>query len=161
MKNVSCFIPLCILFGLIATETDAQDLNDEMKKRLRQSIVIPEKSTDHQQFRYTPKIPLEEEKEILKVSPFTKLPTKADRIKTLHSPEEYKIHIDVNVTNSIPINQRPAGSVKYEYVGKNLQIIPTGGQIVKPSGLDFDPIRNRNRKKHARTDRLVKAYNNK
>lgn len=160
MKNTSCFIPLCILFGLIVMETDAQDLNDEMKKRLRQSLIAPEKQTGEQQYQRSPQILPGEDKEVLKVSPFTKLPTRGDRIQVLNPPEKYEIHISTTVTNAPPINQRPTGSVKYEFNGKNMQITPTGGELVVPSGLDFDPIRNRERRRHARTDRLVKAYNN-
>lgn len=161
MKNASCLIPLCILFGLIVTELHAQDLNDEMKKRLRQSLITPEKQSGEQQYQHSPQILPEQDKEILKVSPTTRLPTRGDKIQLLNPPEKYKTHINTTVTNAPPINQRPAGSVRYEFVGKNMQIIPTGGQIVKPSGRDFDPIRTRNRKRHERTDRLVKAYNNK
>ncbi len=160
MKDTTCLIPLCVLFGLIVTELNAQDFNDEMKKRLRQSIITPEKQSDNQFFQPNPKLLPAQKSDILKVSPFTKLPTKADRFQLLNPPEKYKIHISTTVTNSIPFNQRPPGSVKYEFVGKNFMAIPTGGEIVRPSGRDFDPIRNRIRRREARTDRLVKAYNN-
>lgn len=160
MRNASCFMLMCILFGLIVTETDAQDLNGEMKKRLRQSLIAPEKQPGQQQYQQSPQILPGQDREALKVSPLTKLPTKGDRIQLLNPPEKYKVNIDLNVTNAPPINQRPAGSVRYEFVGKNMQMISTAGERVTPSGLDFDPIRNRNRKKHAKTDRLVRAYNN-
>ncbi|WP_294080925.1 hypothetical protein [Proteiniphilum sp. UBA5384] len=159
MKRTSCLIPLCIVFGVIALKLNAQDLNDEMKKRLRQSLIPPENLSVNPQFQYTPQILPNQDNEVLKVSPTTKLPTKLDRIRILNPPEKYKIYINTTVTNAPPINQLPAGSVRYEYVGKHLEAIPTGGQLVKPSGHDFDPIRNRNRKKQEKTDRLVKAYN--
>ncbi|WP_298646785.1 hypothetical protein [uncultured Proteiniphilum sp.] len=161
MKTTSYFIPLCVIFGLIVIESNAQDLNDEMKKRLRQSLITPEKQSGYQPLQHAPQILPGQDREVLKVSPTTRLPTKSDQIQVLHPPEKYKIHIETRVTNSIPINQRPAGSVKYEFVGKNMMIIPTAGQRVVPSGHDFDPIRTRNRQRHERTDRLVKAYNNK
>ena len=90
MKNASCLIPLCILFGLIVTELHAQDLNDEMKKRLRQSLITPEKQSGQQQYQHSPQILPEQDREILKVSPTTRLPTRGDKIQLLNPPEKYK-----------------------------------------------------------------------
>lgn len=159
MKKASCLIPLCVVFGLITSELNAQALNDEMKKRLRQSIIAPENQPGNKPFQHSPQILPGQDREVLKVSPTTTLPSKSNQIQVLNPPEKYKVHINTNVTNAPPINQRPAGSVKYDSDGKHMQIVPNGGEIVKPSGLDFDPIRNRNRRKQERTDRLVKAYN--
>lgn len=146
MRNTSCLIIVCIIFGLIAVEVNAQDLQDEMKRRIRQSINTPEKQPGLQSLplNYRTK-PARDE--ILKVSPFTRLPTRGDRIQILHSPEEYEIHICMTVTNSTPINQLPPGSVRYEFVGKNMQMISTAGKMVVPSGHDRGPIRKRHRKK--------------
>ncbi len=146
MRNTSCLIIVCIIFGLIAVEVNAQDLRDEMKRRIRQSINTPEKQPGLQSLplNYRTK-PAQDE--ILKVSPFTRLPTRGDRIQILHSPEEYEIHICMTVTNSTPINQLPPGSVRYEFVGKNMQMISTAGKMVVPSGHDRGPIRKRHRKK--------------
>jgi len=69
--------------------------------------------------------------------------------------------MNLHTTNTTPINQRPAGSVKYEFTGKNLQIISTGGEIVVPSGIEMDPIRARNRRRYERTVKLMKAYSGK
>ncbi len=146
IKNASCLIPLCVMFGLIVTELNAQDFNDGMKKRLRQSIIAPEQQSQNQPLPQTPKLLHEQKNDILKVSPFTKLPTKGDRIQILHPPEEYQIHICTTVTNSPPIDQRPTGSVRYEFVGKNMQIISTAGTRPGPAAFDTGPIRKRHKK---------------
>ena len=148
MKTATRFIPLCMVFVLLVTNMYAQDLNDEMKKRLRQSLITPEKQPEHQPLQHAPQILPEQDREVLKVSPFTRLPTKGDRIQLLYPPEKYKIHINTNVTNAPPINQRPAGSVRYEFVGKNMQMISTAGTTPSSGiGIDFGPIRKRHRKK--------------
>ena len=155
MNNTSCFIPLCILFGLIVTELNAQDLNDEMKKRLRQSLITPEKQIGGEQHQYAaPQILPGEDREVLKVSPFTKLPTRGDRIQLLNPPEKLEIHIITTVTNAPPIDQRPIGSVRYEFMGKGgMQIISTAGTRPAPSAFDAGPIR----KRHKRNANILKA----
>lgn len=160
MNKASYFISLLIIvFGFITTKLNGQSLNDEMKKSLRQSLIIPENKTNQQPFQHSPQIRPNQHQETLKVSPTTKLPSKGDQIQVLHPIEEQSMHINTTVTNSTPINVRPRGSVKFENNGKNMQVISTAGEKVTPSGRDFDPIRTRNRKRHAKTDRLVKAYN--
>lgn len=144
---------MCIVFGLIVTELNAQDLNDEMKKRLRKSIMAPEKQPGRQPLQRASRLLPEQDNDILKVSPFTKLPTKGDRIQILHPLEEYQIHINTTVTNSTPINQLPPGSVRYEFVGKNMQIISTAGKMVVPSGYGGGPIR----KRHKKNANILKA----
>lgn len=154
MNKYYCLISFCVFFGLFITELKAQDFNDEMKKRLRQSIIMPEKLPEHQPLQRTPQLlPEQDNNNVLKVSPFTKLPTRGDRIKILHPPDEYKIHISTTVTNSAPINQLPRGSVRYEFVGKNMQIISTAGNMVIPSGNGGGPIR----KKHKKSANILKA----
>lgn len=151
MRSASCVIFLCVLFGLIATEADAQDMNDEMKKRLRQSLIAPEKQSGQQQYQQSPQILPGEEKEVLKVSPFTKLPTKGDRIQLLNPPEKYEIHINTTITNAAPIDERLPGSVRYEFVGKNMQMISTAG--TRPSAsFDRGPIK----KKHKKNANILK-----
>lgn len=63
-------IVLCILYGLIAIESNAQELNDDIKNRLRQTLISPENQSNHNMSNHSP----------LKVSPFTRLPTKGDRM---------------------------------------------------------------------------------
>lgn len=157
MKHVSILVPFCLVIGLFVTEVKAQDFNDEMKKNLRQSLLAPDNRTKHQQSQAHQILPGNKQ-EVLRVSPTTRLPTKADRIQILYPPERYLIHMNLHTTNTTPINQRPAGSVKYEFNGKNLQIISTGGEMVVPSGIEMDPIRARNRRRYERTVKLMKAY---
>ena len=47
-------IILSILYGLIAIESNAQDLNDEMKKRLRQTLISPEIQPSHNMPNHSP-----------------------------------------------------------------------------------------------------------
>lgn len=160
MKNVSIFVPLCLFIGLFVAKVNAQDFNDEMKKSLRRSLITPENRAKHYPQQQANQILPKTNLDVLKVSPTTRLPTRSDRIQVLYPPEKYKIHLNLQPTNSTPINQLPAGSVKYEFIGKNMQIIPTGGLQVVPSGIEMDPIRARNRRRYERTVKLMKAYNN-
>ncbi len=158
MKKISFLFPLYVAIGIFALELNAQDFNEEMKKRLRESLITPEQKPLQLPSQILLQILPQEEPEVLKVSPFTRLPTKFDRIQVLYPPEEYTIHWSVTTPNGTPINQRPAGSVRYEFVGKSMQIISTGGELVVPSGHDFDPVRAGIRKRQKRTDRIMKAY---
>lgn len=147
-----------MFLGLIMSELNAQELNDELKKRLRQSIHTPETRPQIHPLRPETQVLPEQQKEVLKVSPFTRLPTPGDRIKTLHTLEQYKaqtrVSISTTVTNSRPINELPPGSVRYEFVGKNFMMIPTGGTRVVPSGRDSGPIR----KRHKKNKNILKAF---
>lgn len=138
---------LCLLFGVFLTETQAQDFNEEMKKRLRESLIEPEQQPHQQPLQQKPKILQEQNTEVLKVSPFTKLPTKYDRIKLLHPPEDLEIHLNLFPKNAPPIDVRPRGSVRYEFVGKNMQMISTAGTRPSRASFDTGPIRKRHKKR--------------
>ena len=47
-------IILSILYGLIAIESNAQDLNDEMKKRLRQTLISPKNQPNYNMPNHSP-----------------------------------------------------------------------------------------------------------
>lgn len=158
MKYFSVLVPFYILIAMLTTEANAQDFNTELKNNLRRSLITPEKGSSQRQPRQSPQILPEADREVLKVSPTTKLPTRGDRIQILYPPEKYLIHINLQPTNAPPINQRPVGSTRYWLNGNKLEIESTGGERVVPSGIDMDPIRARNRRKQARTDKLMKAY---
>ncbi len=158
MKGLSVLVPLLLIIALFTTEANAQDFNDELKKNLRRSLLTPEKRPAQRQPHQFPQILPEADREVLKVSPTTRLPTRGDRIQILYPPEKYLIHINLQPTNSTPINQRPAGSVRYWLNGNKLQIESTAGQLVFPSGMDMDPIRARDRRRQERTEKLMKAY---
>ncbi|MDD4698016.1 MAG: hypothetical protein PHR52_10840 [Fermentimonas sp.] len=156
MNRYIYLISFCVCFGLTTKQLTAQDFNEEIKKRLRQTILMPENLIEDQSFLH-PSQPFpnkENNNKVLKVSPFTKLPTKRDRLKILPPPEEYKIHINISFTNSTPINQLPPGSVRYEFVGNNMQIISTAGTMVVPSGNGGGPIR----KRHEKNANILKAF---
>ncbi|NLY25177.1 MAG: hypothetical protein GX042_09275 [Bacteroidales bacterium] len=158
MKDLSVLVPFFLIIALFTTEVQAQDFNDELKKNLRRSLITPEKRPSERQPHQSQQILPESDRGVLKVSPTTRLPTRGDRIQILYPPEKYLIHINLQTTNSTPINQRPTGSVRYWLNGNKLQIESTAGQLVFPSGMDMDPIRARNRRRHERTVKLMKAY---
>ena len=59
--------------------------------------------------------------------------------------------------NAPPINVRPAGSTKFVHDGGRMSVRSNGGEVVNPSGFDFDPVRAiRNRRVEKRRQRLQK-----
>ena len=92
---------MCFVTAALLSELQAQEFNDEMKEKLRQSLIVPEQKPLQYQPRHQPIQMLpQQNQEVLKVSPPTKLPTKFDRIQILHPPEKYEIHLNLNVTNA-------------------------------------------------------------
>ena len=61
--------------------------------------------------------------------------------------------MNLNLDTKTPINQLPAGSVRYEFVGGTMMMIATAGQRVSPSGYGRGPIR----KKHKRNTNILNA----
>ncbi|GEM_PF-3150847 len=153
-----------------------QEIKDILKERIRKSIItsgMPPIQNHPFQIEQQ-----RQRENVLKVSPFTKLPTKGDRILIMQKQEKTKNHMQnfptnsspikktIAPTNSSPINMRLIGSAEHVIVGKpwriytNPAIYPAPGMLVVPSGRNFDPTYVREERRHARTDRLVKAYNN-
>lgn len=137
----------CVLFVIVLTSLpsliNAQGINDELKRSLRESLVIPEKiaqpllqqqNTELHELKQDPG-------EVLKVSPFTRLPTKYDRLMPPYQPEKLEVKMHIIPTNAPPINVRPAGSTKFMHESGKMWVQPTGGEVVNPSGMDFDPVR--------------------
>lgn len=149
-KNSFGLFPLYVVLTLLASDAYAQDLNDEMKKRLLESAIKPELNFNFVPEVHTPKL-FNEQPEVLKVSPYTKLPTRFDRLNLLVPPRQ---EVQINFNTKVPINQRPPGSTRFEFVGNRMMIIPTGGQIVTPSGMDSGPIR----KRHKKGENILKAF---
>ncbi len=150
MKYYKTFMLFSFLFISWTSEINGQEIRDILKEQLRKSLITPETPMQHQQHQIEHQ---RHQEDVLKVSPFTKLPTKGDRIKLFKPLEDYQIHINLNVTNSAPINQLPRGSVRYEFVGKNMQMISTAGTMVVPSGNGGGPIR----KRHKKNANILKA----
>lgn len=125
-----------ILFISIASITKAQDMKDEFKKHLRQSLLNSEMKRSNQM--HQPFI-LEAQKnpDVLRVSPTTRLPTRLDRFISVKEIEIEKVNISINTTNRAPITKRP-------------------------SDMDFDPVRaiqnHKAKKRKKKVDRIVKAY---
>ena len=101
--------------------------------------------------------------EVLKVSPFTKLPQKFDRIETLNStPPETRVNLNISVTD------QPNGN--YDYSREHIKPIPdprSKAQWIQYSsgsskGFDADPVRAiqaiKARKRKEKVDRIKKAY---
>ncbi len=105
---------MCFSSTLFVSKLKAQEFNDEMKKKLRQSLLVPEmKPQQHQPEQLSIQISPIQNQEVLKVSPTTKLPTKFDRIVTLNPlPPEAKISIELNVTN-LGKNQLERSQIDY------------------------------------------------
>ena len=161
LHRITYIFCLSVLFISMASITKAQEMRDEFKKKLRESLLHPD--IQHSQQKHQPgQIDFHQNQEVLRVSPTTKLPTRFDRFRIINKLEQKQIKIDLNVTNSLPINVRPSGSVKYEFDGGKMQIRSNAGEVVNPSGQDFDPVRGFQRynakKRKEKVDKIVRAY---
>lgn len=169
MKCYKTFMLFSFLFISWTSVVNGQEIRDILKEQLRKSLITPETPMQRQPYQ------IEQQRhqgDVLKVSPFTKLPTKFDRIITMSKEEGVATNIlnfpnkmKIIPTNSSPINMRLIGSTQV-LIGKpkdihtNPAIHPAPGMLVKPSGISFDPTYAREARRRERTDRLVKAYNN-
>lgn len=134
--RITYILCLFILFISIVSTTKAQDMKDEFKKQLKESLLNSEmkhSEQTHQPFR----LDAQKNQEVLKVSPTTRLPTRLDRFIHIEKIKVDKVNINTNTTNRAPITTRP-------------------------SGMDFDPVRailnHKARKRQKKVDRIVKAY---
>ena len=159
--RVTYFFLISALFISMASISKAQDMNDEFKKKLRQSLLSPEMNHS-QQMHYPGQREFEQRQEVLTVSPTTKLPTRLERFRIVPRLEDKLIRIDLNVTNSTPINMRPSGSVKFEFDGRRMNARSNAGEMVTPSGKDFDPVRAFQRhnaaKRQEKLNKIVRVY---
>lgn len=145
----------------MASITKAQDMNNEFKKKLRESLISPEMQQSQQRL-YPGQREFEQRQEVLTVSPTTKLPTRLDRFRIARRLEDKEIRIDLNVTNSTPLNMRPIGSVMFEFDGRRMNARSNAGEMVRPSGMDLDPVRAFQRHNAAKrqeiVNRIVRVY---
>lgn len=106
-----------------AGTTYAQQTDDEFRQKLRHSLINndPEMKSG---LKHQPLVRQQDGKDILKVSPTTKLPTRLDRIQLLEPilPEE-KIHIHFTITNE-----------KYDQASRSRNDYSTGKVIPVPDG---------------------------
>lgn len=159
--HITNLIIISLLLICKASITKAQDMNDEFKKKLRQSLISPQMESS-QQTHYPGQREFEQRQEVLTVSPTTKLPTRLDRFRIIPGLEDKLIHINLNVTNSTPINMRSRGSVKFEFDGRRMNARSNAGEMVTPSGMDLDPIRAfkgyKAAKRQEKVNKIVKVY---
>lgn len=160
-QRVTYIFIISALFISIGTITKAQDMKDEFKKKLRQSLLSPE--MNHSQQIYQPaQRNFQQRSDILTVSPTTKLPTRLDRFRIAPKLEDKLIRINLNVTNSTPINIRPNGSVSFEFDGRRMNARSNAGEIVKPSGMYLDPVRAfqgyNAAKRQEKVNKIIKVY---
>ena len=119
---------MCVVAATAASKLNAQELNDEMKKKLRQSLIVPEQKPPQHPLQQPIRILPQQNQEVLKVSPTTKLPTKYDRIQILHPPEKYEIHLNLNVTNS---GTRQLDRAKIDYSNGKFNAVPDARSITQ------------------------------
>ena len=159
--RITNIVILSALFISMASITKAQDMNDEFKKKLRQSLLSPEMQPS-QQMHYPGQREFEQRQEVLTVSPTTKLPTRLDRFRIVPRLEDRLVRINLNVTNSTPINMRPRGSVKFEFDGRRMNARSNAGEMVRPSGMGLDPVRAfqgyNAAKRQEKVNKIIKAY---
>lgn len=145
---------IALLLTSYATLLRAQDLNEELKLKLRESLLTP---GNPREFSQQQRIELQQKDDVLKVSPTTKLPTKSDRL--LISPkQEMKIHLNLDVTNSTPVNMRPRGSTAFVPNGRGMSIESNAGKLVVPSGKSFSPPGGRSEKRRLKVKKIIETY---
>ncbi len=118
---------LCLLMLGLASEAEAQEFNEEMKRKLRESLTAPELNPPSQKIQPIQIRPQRNNPdEVLKVSPTTKLPTRFDRIEILHPLPETGLSINMKVTN-LDISQ--SGRSKIDYSTGKVHAIPDSRSI--------------------------------
>lgn len=138
-NRVTYIFFISTLFISIASFSKAQDMNDEFKKKLRQSLLSPEMQQSHQMYQPGQRN-FQQSPDILTVSPTTRLPTRLDRFINIDKLKNKEININPLVTNAETYKTIPANS----------------------GGHDFDPVRAiqsyKARKRKEKVDKIVKAY---
>jgi len=128
------------IFMSLATITKAQDMNDELKKKLRKSLLQPEMKHS-QQMQQPNQTKFQQPDKVLRVSPTTRLPTRLDRFINISQLELKEIDLNLGVTNAKTTHK----------------IIPA-----QTGGFDFDPVRaiqrHKARKRQKKVDKIVRAY---
>ncbi len=158
LKQVRHLVFTTLFLYSFVSALNAQSLNDEFKLKLRESLINPEKPASQQQQLSTFTIQDQMQKEeVLKVSPYTKLPTKADGFNTQPMPE-MKIHLYLQGTNSIPFNVRPTGSMRYVQNGKGLTLESDAGKAINPSGRSFFPPRTRSPERTRKVKQIIENW---
>lgn len=156
--NYKGLLPFIFFITTLSSVLNAQEMNNELKKRLRESLLTPEMPPTQRLRQQDPfqvgvyKNP----DEVLKASPFTRLHTKYDRIRLPPKIEEFKVQMRIIPTNAPPINMRPPGSTEYVHDFGRMSVRSNAGELVVPSGRDSGPIRKKHKKNANLLNRLQK-----
>lgn len=131
MSNVSYpiyFILFVAFFSVLTTDLQAQHTNDDFKRNLRKSLQPPEKLEIKSELKYQPYKIEQNNSEVLKVSPTTKLPTQFDRVELEEPiPPIEKLQIDLTVTNVDNTSQ--PGRAAIDYSDGKVHAIPDSRSI--------------------------------
>ena len=100
-----------------------------MKKKLRESLIMPETKPLQPQPQKPIQLRPNQNDEVLKVSPTTKLPTRLDRIQILHHPEEkYEIRLNLSYTNA---SKNQLERSKIDYSQGKVNLVPDARSITQ------------------------------
>ena len=156
LKQVRHFVFTTLFLSSFVSVLEAQSLNDEFKLKLKESLVNPEKPVSQQQ--HAPTLSIQDQMQndkVLKVSPYTKLPTKGDKLIIVPIQE---VKINLNLKSSTPVNMKPRGSMSYVQNGKGLSMESNAGKMIKPSGFSISPPRGRSEKRARTVRRIVENW---
>jgi hypothetical protein len=131
-----CFFLTAILASAVS-KLNAQEFNEELGRQLIRQAIQPEIRHPQQLQPIQNQPKQQQQPEILRISPTTRLPSKYDRIQTLHQPQEWQPNVSLHITNAPPINMRPPGSVDFVFDGRQMRIVTTAGELVVPTGNDI------------------------
>ncbi len=110
LHRITYIFLLSVLFISLPNTSNAQELKDELKKQLKQSLLDSDMKHYSQKMYQPNKIKFQNEQEVLKVSPTTKLPTRLDRFPIINSLKDNDLNINLRVTNAESYHTRPAQS---------------------------------------------------
>lgn len=166
--NFAYVFVLVTIFILSTKEAAAQQTGDDFKMKLRQSLKsnLPGGSLKPD-LKFQPQQIEQYEKDVLKVGPTTKLPTKYDGLLNLPLPPEPNIEMNVTNRNSGPVTDKIDYSTKKllpDAVPSSLQSKihrPIGPNVSIEVG-DFDPVRAiqayKRAKRQEKINKIKKAY---
>ena len=168
-QNSISVLLLIVILAITTKQSYAQQTNDEFKLKLKQSLKTDDINLKPE-LKYQ-QIEIEKShKEVLKVSPTTKLPTKFDRIQVLYPPDKYEINLDlsgINLKKNLATNQIDYSTGKYNAVPDARSISQWTQYSGQGAGAsvnvgDLDPVRAVNRykarKRKVKVDRIKKVY---
>lgn len=163
--HIACIFFMTSILVIVAENACAQQINDEFKRHLKQSLITNDPNPKSE-FKHQPIVQPQDEKDKLKVSPTTRLPTRLDKIQLLEpvSPEE-RVNIHLIVTNRK--DSMVLGKRYYSIKGVPESVRYMGGDGGASVGVsvtvgDFDPIRTiqrrKQRERQKKIDKIKQVY---